>query len=206
MSSAWWRRNRAWLIALPFLLALALLASSQRLINSYLPWEPYIAVTVRDGEIDFRQRQRLSDGQEFERRVHVRLLGVTQTEEFDGIIASDGATLWRVDLEFEAAPDQLLDPCTIELVANNVRYSAKAGKELATSSNWRASLTTIRCVPQDTPGPKIEAFTTNVKENTPPRPTQWSNSAALALPTGVTPESLMLWWSTPEYLLFPLDL
>ena len=50
MNATWWRRNRFWLALLVPLLFLAVVASSFRLVNIYLPWDwtrPIVAHDTR---------------------------------------------------------------------------------------------------------------------------------------------------------------
>ena len=202
MTRVWWRRNGLWVLALPILLALAVLASSQRLINAYLPWTPYIPVTAQGDEVEFQQDVAREDGVSYRRAVHVRLVSVRPVSEFNWLVAPDGAQLWQADLEFQATPDQLLSGCTVELIADKVRYSNTAAKEVSDARSF--SSTFEDCVPNDAPGPSVDPLTNTMEETTPPRPERWRSSFSFAVPTGIEPDALRLWWNTPQYLLFPL--
>ncbi|MDO5093976.1 MAG: hypothetical protein Q4D79_11270 [Propionibacteriaceae bacterium] len=202
MTRLWWRRNGLWLLALPILLALTVLASSQRLINFYLPWEPHLPVTAQDNKAEFQQDAKQPDGVTYHRAVNARLLSVRPVNEFNSLVAPEGAQLWQADLEFQATPDQQLARCTVELIADGVRYSNKTAKEAGTGTP--GAYISEDCVPQDTPGPAFDAITKTVQETTPPRPEKWQSSFSFAVPAGIEPDGLRLWWDTPEYLLFPL--
>ena len=105
-----------------------------------------------------------------------------------------------MDLEFTAEPDQILTYCNIQLEADGVRYG---GKEAKVNSSLYGAIAPPACVPEETPGPSFKLFSSEVTETTPPRPRTWSKSLTFALPTGVTPQALRLWWHHPEYLYIP---
>ena len=67
-----------------------------------------------------------------------------------------------------------------------------------------SSIAPLSCVPEETPGPSLNRFPLEVTETTPPRPRTWPRRLTFALPTGVTPQALRLWWHHPEYLYIPL--
>ena len=207
MRSPWWARNRGWLIALLPLLACATLACSQRLVNLYLPWEENgHRIDGQNGRGELHQEfvrydtlNKTSTTSEITVAVQVTNVRVVDNEN-DKITAAEGAQLWQVDLEFTAEPDQILTYCNVQLEADGVRYGAKEAK---VDSSLYPAIAPISCVPEETPGPSFKPFTLEVAETTPPRPRTWSRRFTFALPTGVTPQALRLWWHHPEYLYIP---
>lgn len=208
MRSPWWSRNLGWVIALVPLLVCATLACSQRLVNLYLPWEENgrrISGQDRKGELhqEFVVNDTTNETNttsEITVAVQVTDVKVVDSEN-ESITAAEGAQLWQVDLEFTAEPDQILTYCNVQLEADGIRYG---GKEAKVSSSSFSFIVPPSCVPEETPGPTIAPFTSEVTETTPPRPRTWSRHLTFALPTGVVPQALRLWWHHPEYLYIPL--
>ena len=208
MRSPWWARNLGWVIALLPLLVCATLACSQRLVNLYLPWEENgRRISGQDRRGELHQEFVVTDTKNetsttSEITVAVQVTNVQVVENENGkITAAEGAQLWQVDLEFTAEPDQILTYCNIQLEADGVRYG---GSEAKVRSSPYGTMVPLSCVPEETPGPSFKLFTLEVTETTPPRPKTWSRSLTFALPTGVTPQALRLWWHHPEYLYIPL--
>ena len=69
---SWWRSNRLWLLAMPVLLVLALLASAQRLVSVYLPWDQTRPLSAADNMVHYQQRYKQID-EWFEREDAARL-------------------------------------------------------------------------------------------------------------------------------------
>lgn len=208
MRSPWWARNRGWAIALVPLLVCATLACSQRLVNLYLPWDDNgHRISGQDRRGELHQEFVVTDTKNetsttSEITVAVQVTNVQVVENENGkITAAEGAQLWQVDLEFTAEPDQILMYCKVQLEADGVRYG---GSEAKVRSSPYGTMVPLSCVPEETPGPSFKLFTLEVTETTPPRPKTWSRSLTFALPTGVTPQALRLWWHHPEYLYIPL--
>ena len=197
---SWWRSNRLWLLAMPVLLALALLASTQRLVSVYLPWDQTRPLSATDNMVHYRQRYKQID-EWFERDVRVRLVAMTAVDEFGSVRAADGAQLWRVDLELRADPDQVLDLCTVELVADGTHYGNMAG-QVAINEQELPAVPNASCDPPDAPGPHFEPYSTTIIPPESPRPDKWQRAFAFAVPKGVTPTEFRLWWNTPEYAVF----
>lgn len=208
MRSPWWARNRGWMIALVPLLVCATLACSQRLVNLYLPWEENgRRISGQDRRGELHQEFVVTDTKNetsttSEITVAVQVTDVQVVENENGkITAAEGAQLWQVDLEFTAEPDQILMYCSVQLEADGVRYGVMEAK---VHNSPYGTMAPLSCVPEETPGPSLSLFTLEVTETTPPRPRTWPRRLTFALPTGVTPQALRLWWHHPEYLYIPL--
>ena len=208
MRSPWWARNLGWVIALLPLLVCATLACSQRLVNLYLPWEENgHRISGQDRRGELHQEFVVTDTKHETSTmsaitVAVQVTDVQVVENENGkITAAEGAQLWQVDLEFTAEPDQILNHCSVQLEADGVRYGAMEAK---VNSSPYGSIAPLSCVPEETPGPSLNRFPLEVTETTPPRPRTWPRRLTFALPTGVTPQALRLWWHHPEYLYIPL--
>lgn len=197
-SAEWWRRNRLWLALLVPLLALALAASSYRLTTLYLPWQwsrPQVVARTGTFTQTFRDTERVT----WTRTVTVTVQQVARTTVVAGEAAAPGAQLWLVELEFAAAPDQLLDGCTIEL--EDAAGTIYGGSGAKVDRAGRPQLTAQRsaCVPQDAPGPTRD-FTGELVPSPIERPPRWTSAASLALPGDVEPVAVRVLWDKPDYL------
>ena len=121
MRSPWWRRNIGWVIALIPLLICATLACSQRALNQYLPRNTLNRIETQPRQGTLHQRYTES-GTAFSLDVTVSVRDVQAVDQHENVRADTGAQLWRVDLDFEAEPDQVLVGCTAELETDGVRY------------------------------------------------------------------------------------
>lgn len=201
MQKSWWQRNRLWLaLGIP-LLALAVLASSFRLLTLYLPWQWSAPTHAHSAEGTLRQKYLELDGVTRDREVTVRVVSLEPQESADGLVAVDGATLWRVDLELTAEPDQFLELCHVELAdVDGNRYDFASGLIPATSGDYIPAPVAITCVPEDAPGPTVSLFTDEIVESPIPRPDSWNIHVLFAVPTGVTPTEVRVGWQQPEHL------
>ncbi|MBB1493786.1 hypothetical protein J4N02_10655 [Propioniciclava sp. MC1595] len=202
MNATWWRRNRFWLALLVPLLFLAVVASSFRLVNIYLPWDWTRPIVAHDTSGTLRQDFLGFDDVRREREVRVQVLSAVPQQVHGDAKAAAGAVLWRILLEFEAAPDQFLDSCTIELQdAEGTRYGHEGGMESVDGSGtpWEARLAQ-RCVPESAPGPTLEPFTGKLVPSPVERSRTWRLEYLIATPEAVEPTALRVGWHYPEYL------
>lgn len=205
MTARWWQRNRWWLLAMPFLVVLALAASSQRMVGLYLPWETSKALRAEDGVVHYAQDFRVMD-MTAHREVTVRLRDVEAIDGTSTTLAADGGQLWRVTVAFDADPSQVLDGCSAALVADGERYGQSGGKvSVDPDDPFSPGLQLLRCTPDDAPGPVYEPYGTELVEPELPRPRQWTREITFVLPEHVQPDEFQLWWATPEYASFPID-
>lgn len=195
---SWWRRNRLWLALLLPLLALALAASSFRLSNLYLRWEWNQPVVVHGSGVYTQNYQDTRNNQ----RTRTAKVGIAQLARTT-VVAADhpapGTELWRIDLDFEAAPDQFLAGCTIEFEdAAGVRYGTQ-GAKVDASGRPNPLPRRPECVPSDAPGPELDWFGELVSPSV-PRPGTWKVVASVAMPEGVRPTAVRVLWDKPGYL------
>ena len=196
--ATWWRRNRLWLALLVPLLLLALAASSYRLTTLYLRWEWSQPVVVQ-GSGTYTQTFRDVQDIARTRTVTVGVKQVARTTTADGDQAAPGTQLWLVELDFAAAPDQLLGGCVIELEdAAGTTYGV-FGAKVYQGGRPNLMPQRSRCVPQDAPGPDLD-YTGTIVPSPLERPATWTASAAMALPEGVRPTAVRVMWNKPGYL------
>ena len=196
--SAWWRRNRLWLALLVPLLLLALAASSYRLTTLYLRWEwsqPVVLQGAGTCTQTFRDVQDVART----RTVTVGVKQVARTTQAGGDQAAAGTQLWLVELDFAAAPDQLLTGCVIELEdATGTRYGV-FGAKVNPAGRPNLVAQRSRCVPADAPGPDLD-FTGQILPSPVERPATWTAAAAMVLPEGVQPTAVRVMWNKPGYV------
>ncbi|HRL50210.1 MAG TPA: hypothetical protein PLA49_12640 [Propioniciclava sp.] len=196
-TSTWWRSNRLWLVLLLPALALALAASSFRFSALYLRWEWSQPTLLR---APGAYTQTFSTGTHtLQRTVEVGVAAVERAVEVEGEYAAGGTALWRVALDFAAAPDQILATCEIELEdAAGIRYGVRGAKVNADGdpdSTWVHR----GCTPADTPGPTVD-FDGQVREADTTRPQRWQVVTSVAVPAGVEPTLVRVMWDRPGYL------
>lgn len=198
----WWRRNKVALIALLPLAAAAASASSYQLTDVWLPSQPWRA-TDAGGPTGHYHSTFVRGGHTFTRDADVTVVGVRQEATFDGRRAAEGARLEVVTLRIAADPDVPLDSCQVALLDHGTPYGTVAGQA---KPDGRVSAGQATCVPKDAPGPTVDAFTGKLThpEDKPARPREWTTDIAIAVPNGVEPAQLRLYWDTPGYLLLTL--
>ena len=203
--SSWWRRNRLWTALLVPLLLAALSASSFRLVTLYLPWEwsrPTVAGATAG---TLRQTFLAFDGTRRHREVRVAVVGLERHESIGDAKAAAGGVLWRIELRLEAAPDQLLQGCNVELTdAAGTRYDYRSGLVAASDDSYFQPPVLIDCVPTDAPGPTLDPLSGEPVPSPVERPSTWRQEVLIAMPEGVTPTALRIGWSRPEYLVLQL--
>ncbi len=206
-AKARWRRNWPWLIALPFLLALALLASSQRMIGNHLKWHPTYAQRAAGGVVMFHETFNWF-GEDFTREARLRVATVERVDSYEEnsntIKPVPGMQLWRISLDITATPEQPLTTCEVRVFSGGVEYGPGAGKVSKTFEGPAHS--TTRCTPLEHPGASLGLFQPTLEGIDPDRPGQWSSDHYFALPEGIEPEEFRVWWQPPNYASFPLSI
>lgn len=194
---SWRRRNRWALVALLPALALALLASSDRVGTYY--WSGGDLHDARRGApgswVEHRGTAVTLDGEQtFE--VAVRLDGLGDAVEGWGsttvLTVPPGARAVRVDLSLRADPTAPLRGCRLAVRdAQGTRYdydwAAGGGAQPASP-----------CVPPDAPGPAGGDIADPATEQV--RPDEWTVAPVVLVPEGVEITEVLLWWTPPTYL------
>lgn|GEM_PF-583196 len=201
-AAGWWRRNRLALVVLPVALALALVASADRVRTLW--WEQDLRrPTVASAGETVTYHQQVRDGVSGTSPVdvQVRLDGVGDTTRLpDGMALPAGTRAVQVDLTLSADPDVVLVGCRLAVRdAAGTRYDDVAHA-------WGASQPTVPCVPQDATGPwpslgDLDDVITAPDADAPPRPGTWSVSRVVVVPDGVDVADVVLWWQLPQYVL-----
>lgn len=195
---SWWRRNRWALIALLPALALALLASSDRVSALYWSADLHDARRGTQGEwLDHHDLLATASGDR-PVDVAVRLDGVTRTdtgwESSSDLVLPPGTRAVRVDLTLRADPDEPLRGCTLAVRdADGTRYDydwAAAGGTQPSSP----------CVPAGAPGPWPEFEGLESSPDELPRPAEWHVAPVVVVPRDVEITEVLLWWEVPTYL------
>ena len=199
---SWWRRNRWALLALLPALALALLASSDRVSAYYWTADLHDARQAAQGEwVEHRDGVPVPGGEQAI-TVAVRLDGVSDTdrgwESSSPLSLPPGAHAVRVDLTLRADPDEPVRTCQLAVRdADGTRYDYA----------WDAAGGTqpsSPCVPPDSPGPWPERTGATDAEE-PARAGEWSVAPVVVVPDRVEITEVLLWWAPPTYLELSVD-
>ncbi len=212
MTRSFWHGNGVWLLVLPVLIAACLAASSQRMVHSYLAHTRQFATRAQDGVAifhdTFRATTKEQTRQTYTRDVKVTLTEVVPVDSYHKsgttMVAAEGGRLWRINLAFEAAPDQVLSVCYARLVSDGVEYSPGAAQVTADGS-FELGIGSELCVPADAPGPTT-ANGKDIESGDKERPRTWEQVIHISLPDGVKPDEFVLWWGYPNYISFPLSI
>ena len=205
---SWLRRNRWGLLALPVTAALAVGANAQRLHDYW--WDQdlrHAAATGGRGEwVSWSDSFSDATG-DATRTFRVKVTGSEST----GTAGSPGdptelelpsdLTGWRVTMDFEAAPDQVLFGCRLALLDDNGnRYVYRPVVNDRTQDMFP-------CVPGDQPGPmpSITAGEPRMVIAGDERPPHWTTRPVVVVPRTATITEVLLWWEQPDYLAVRLD-
>ncbi len=195
---SWWRRNRWALAALLPALALALVASSDRVSAYYWSADLHDPRRADQGEwLEHRDRVPTVSGEQAI-DLAVRLDGLTRTdsgwESWSDLALPPGARAVRVDLTLRADPDEPLVTCALAVRdADGTRYDYR----------WDAaggSQPSSPCVPPDATGPWPAADYIEPDPDAPQRPAEWSVAPVVVVPDDVEITEVLLWWGPPTYL------
>lgn len=199
----WWRRNRWALLALLPALALALLASSDRVSALYWSADLHDAHRGAQGEW-VEHRDRIAElGQERPIALAVRLDGVSETdtgwESSSPLALPPGARAVRIDLSLRAAPTEPVLTCQLAVRdADGTRYDY----DYDTAGALQPA---SPCVPPDATGPAPWDVDATTDEGEPARPQEWRVAPVVVVPEGVEITQVLLWWTPPAYLELSLD-
>ncbi|NDL59460.1 hypothetical protein [Phytoactinopolyspora mesophila] len=199
--SGWWRRNRWGLVALPFVLTAALVASSYHVEDRWWLQRPRMAVSAEQGEwADFADSRYDRSG-DVPIELRARLISLEEaTQPFgrpgDDLDLPSGTQGVAVVLELVADPDVPLAGCRLSLVgADGTEYVYQhAAPSLGQVSS--------PCVPPESPGPALDLFESPDDPEGDPRPEQWSVEPVVVVPEDVTVVEVRLTWGPPRYLAF----
>ncbi len=202
MKRTWWRRNALALVALVPVTAAAVGASSFQYRTIWQASHPTRAVHAQ-GTSGHLTTVMQRGGREYVREVDVQIAEVRQDASLPTVAAAPGAHLVAVDLVLSADPGAVLTSCQADLLdEHGTVYGSQAGQVDPTTR--KASFGRSTCVPPETPGPDVNAFTGEFEPARTPRPATWGSQLVFAIPDGVTPTRLRLYWDTPRHLLFEL--
>lgn len=222
----WWRRNRRAVLALPVAVALAVAASSSRVVLFWWPYGPHDVTRADAGELvafsddwqdragEHTRRWRVSvdavdtpptrtvpdeDGGEV-------LATVARTEDTgyseDGevhLVSPPGTRVWRVVLTVEADPDEVLRTCRLAVVDTRGR-SFEYASRVADPVRW--TLKTAPCVPADAPGPSARILDGQGPDPAEEldRPARYTTEAYVSTAADAVPAAVRVWFDHPETL------
>ncbi|SDO94011.1 hypothetical protein SAMN04489867_0986 [Pedococcus dokdonensis] len=198
------RRTVVTVAALPFALALALGASSQRMVDRWWPTFPHERLSAApDGSV------RLSDTLDDAKGTHprvvtMRFVSLSRVNDYQESADARtlpatipaGQTMWRLTLHFAADPSTILGACQVQLRdADGRQYTAGVGDTVEDVLDFPS------CTPPGAAGP-MPALSADDTATFDPRPAEYDRRYHLLLPTGVQPDNVRVWFDTPLYAEF----
>lgn len=199
------RRTGLTIAALPVALALALGASSQRLVDRWWPTFPNERLAAAaDGSV------RLSDTLDDAKGTHPRVVTMrfTSLERVSDFQEAAGAktlpatvpadqALWRLTLHFEADPQAILGACQVQVRdAAGRQYSPGVGDAVEDAYDFTS------CTPPGAAGPMAALSADGPTPAFDPRPAEYDRRYHLLMPSGVRPDNVRVWFDTPLYAEF----
>lgn len=134
--TAWFRRNRWWLVALPVAVALVLVASAYRLKPYWwdAPDGQRVRATAEVGDWLRWTSTAEEFGQIYEYDFRVRLLAVEPVEDevtldYESVPVPDGSDAWSVEIEVEPLKPMETVPCSLVLVATDGERFGGRGRQ-----------------------------------------------------------------------------
>ncbi len=203
--SSWNRRTVLTVAAIPVALALALGASSQRLVDRWWPTFPNERLSAApDGSV--RLSDTLDDAKGRHPRVvtmrYVSLERVTEYQEAEGAktvpakVPADQA-LWRLTMHFAADPETILGGCVVQVRdARGREYTPGVGDTVEGVSDFPS------CTPPGAAGPMASLSADELPQKFDPRPPEYDRRYHLLLPADVQPDNVRVWFDTPRYAEF----
>ncbi|NEE00909.1 hypothetical protein [Phytoactinopolyspora halotolerans] len=200
-AAGWWRRNRWGLLALPFVLAAALLTASYRVEEWWWLARPREAVDAGVGAwVEFTDTLYDRSG-EVPIEVSVRLAGVEDAAVPFGRPGDDlqlpaGTRGAAVMLDLRADADAPLTGCRLSVVsADGTEYAYQATSPSMVQAG-------SPCVPPETPGPSLDLIDGLGTGDGEPRPARWSAAPVVVVPADAEIVEVRLTWGAPRYLAF----
>ena len=201
-SRPWLHRNRWWLPLVPIGLVVMLAGSGYRVQTFW--WESGLhreAGSAQAGEYA-RVSQEFEDALGPTRRTFsVRVASLVEVDEIPVRFESEtravpkGVDAYQVNLAFRAAPDQDLNGCRVMLLdERGHRYGGDDTDPLGQ---------VYRCVPEDTPGPKIPVLKGDRRGEVDPeaeRPDEWVTHTVVLVAQGVQPTKVWIAFLPPDYV------
>lgn len=197
-----------WWATAPIAVAAMFAASSQSLVDNYLPWSWSKEQVIEAGSAgQFSLPATDTHGNRVDTAVavhaaRVEVLGVQIVEPQEvgavGFESPEGFDTWLVMTQWEAPADSILRGCNMWFSGSDGREYPRTDAPFSAPPMDDLSMT-WNCVPPSKEGPGF-SFEGNAVEPGLPRPEQWRKIHPVALPKGERPELLHVGWDTPDYV------
>jgi len=199
------RRRLGWLLALPVVLALVVVASGSRIELFWWDTELRAATTGSQGEpvtvVDRYETER----EELARELTLTVRSVepaTTVKDFSGELVpvepARGTRVWAVTLGIEADPEMPLTGCQVSILDTRDR-EAEAASGLTADPYL---LPSPSCVPPERPGP---AYDGAVDPEEKPRPREYDVEVFVVTDEDAVPDRVRVWWEAPDYTEVSVD-
>lgn len=204
----WWRRNRAALVGLPLVAALAVAASSSRVWEIWMPLDTRVAHPAAALAATTWADTYEDDAGPHDRSFGVTVLQVVEDPELSALgpetLAEelpDDARVWRVDVKYQVDPQTVLQPCGAALVADD---GSRSDYDTGLVASFDAPSVVCEPLSRELSGPvavdRGPLGDDTVDQEPSQRPGAYVVPLYFLLQEDKTPSELLLWWQLPDYL------
>lgn len=221
---SWWRSNRWGVLLLPVAAALAVVASSSRVVLFWWPYGPHEVTRAALAQPVGVQEQWLDRAGTHERRLSVSVDSVSappatpirfQGREVPSVVvpaerpgprgettvtltSPPGTRIWQVTLSVVADPDQVLAGCRVAIVDTQGRVY---DSDVRMIEPVRSTLKTTPCVPDGARGPSAVLYDGMAQDPEElDRPASYTTSAYLATAADAVPQTVRFWFEYPRVI------
>lgn len=210
------RPRHKWMLGVVPAATLMLAASSQPLVDIYLPWEwtrnhDVAANTPADFALPVPSET--VPGQEHKARVEIKGFQQARLEDLPGVEIPDGSVVWVILSQWNAPEESILKGCQMWATGDDGRRYAVSNSILGGGLLLDPNLDTAHaCTPPDKEGPGLEWDMENYPDDPTktmldpgtPRPAEYKKLTLIVTPAGVTPQQWHIGWEEPQYVTMTL--
>ncbi|NLJ53370.1 MAG: hypothetical protein GX344_04445 [Intrasporangiaceae bacterium] len=205
-----WRRHRASLLGIPVALAVALLASGERIGGTWDVAGPRDPAAISTDGWAVIHGQALDGEQVRTVPLEVRLDRMHQVEGYARTVSEEplpvslpaGSVMWQAQLSFRADRTHPVQLCRIRVSDTEGRHYLPGLRAVE-----NGDLDGSPCLLPDRPGPR--GFGEQPEEfeflRERPRPLSWSRYVTFVMPADRQPETVEVWFQFPEAAVFPVE-
>lgn len=207
-------KNVYWSLAAVPACALMLAASSQPLVDYYLPWEwtkeKVIPASAQEGDDEASFSFPVSDYEEYSHAGTVSVKGfqLIDPADFPELVLPQRFSAWAVLTQWAAPEESILYGCRLWATADDGNKYRMSNSVLSDGMPDPNIDTAYGCTPPDASGPKLswdqenfpDDFTKLALDPGEPRPEEYRKLTVIVVPDGVQPTQLHIGWEQPHML------